>query len=151
MRMSSLDGGCEEAFPTLLHLRQNETIEIRHESWGCFHHYEDVFEFSGPAPRDVHVYRRHPSGPASDLDIVEERGTAALTKTDIERANRFIAHYLTVKAGNQAPTARMVSTTDDTLRLLWYRDGEIVSEVRVQGDAESCPLLSELLSRPEIK
>jgi hypothetical protein len=146
-QMISGEGCVNETFPTLTTLCPNEKIAIRHESWGCFHHYEDVFEISGDAPSNVEVYRRHPSGNSSELDLVEEKGTVALAAADIDAANRFIAHYLTIDSQEDSPTPGVISTTEDTLRLIWYRDGEIVEERCVRDYQGSFPFLSGMLSR----
>jgi len=148
---ASGDGRASDEFPTLSNLCKNEKIEIRHESWGCFHHYEDVFEISGDAPLEVDVCRLHPRGLTSELDLVEEKGTVALTETDIDKVNGFIAHYLNVSSQGGSPTPDTIRTTEDTIRLIWYRDGGIVEEVGVQDHEGSFPFLSGILSRAEVK
>jgi hypothetical protein len=134
----------------LSNIRNNEKIEIRHASWGCFHHYEDVFEISGTGPLVVDVHRRHPDGDTRALDIVEEKGTVVLTAADIDQANRFIAHYLRISSQKEPPPT-VISTTEDVIRLRWYRDGEIVEERKVREYSGTFPLLSDLLSRTKTK
>ena len=146
-RVASGDGCLNDEFPTLLAICENEKIEIRHESRGCFHYYEDVFEISGNAPLDVVVRRLHPDGDTFALDKVEEKGAVTLTEAGIGKANRFIAHYLDIGSQEAPPTPSIISTTEDTIRLMWYRDGEIVEEIRVQDYGGSFPFLSEILSR----
>jgi len=144
---SSGDGCYNDTFPTLSTICDNEKIVIRHESWGCFHHYEDVFEIAGNAPLDVDVYRRHPQGDTTKLEIVEAKGTVALTETDIDEANRFIAHYLACGLQEASPIPSVSSTTEDTLRLIWYRDGEILETIRIRDYQRPFPFLSGILSR----
>ncbi len=142
------DEGCfNDTFPALATICPNETIAIRHESWGCFHHYEDVFEISGDVPLVLEVYRRHPSADTSKLDLVEKKGMVALTAADIDEADRFIAHYLAIDSQEESSTPSVISTTADTLRLIGYRDGEIIGEVSVQVYGGSFPFLSGMLSR----
>jgi hypothetical protein len=148
--MVSGEGCFNDTFPTLLTICENEKIEIRHESWGCFHHYEDVFEISGEAPLNVVVYRQHPSGATAELDLVEEKGTVALTDSDVNEANGFIAHTLAIGSQKDAPIPNVVSTTDDILRLVWYRDGEIVDAVCVQDYQATYPFLNRLRSRTDV-
>lgn len=149
MRGASGDGCFNDKFPTLLTICEDEKIEIRHESRGCFHYYEDVFEISGNTPLDVVVHRLHPDGDTFALDIVEEKGAVDLTEDDIDKANRFIAHYLDIGSQEAPPTPSIISTTEDTIRLMWYRDGEIVEEIKAQEYGGSFPFLSEILSRAE--
>lgn len=142
------DAGCfNDTFPILAAICPDEKIAISHESWGCFHHYEDVFEISGDAPLVLEVYRRHPSGDTSKLDLVEEKGTVALKAADIDEADRFIAHSLAIDSQEESSTPSVMSTTEDTLRLIWYRDGEIVDEVSVKEYGGIFPFLSGMLSR----
>jgi hypothetical protein len=132
----------------MLNIGENEKIEIRHQSQGCFHHYEDVYEIFGNAPLEVQVYRLQPNSKTFELNIVEKRGTLTLTETDIEKLSDFIAQYRKIASQKDTPPPGMISTTEDTIRLIWFRDGEVIEEIRVHQEHEiSLPILREIRSR----
>jgi len=145
------EGRFNNKFPTLANICKNEKIEIRHESLGCFHHYEDVFEVSGNTPLKLDAYRLHPNGRTLELDVVEEKGTVELKQADVDKANIFIAQYLNIGSQKDCPPPGIISTTEDKIRLLWYRDGEIVEEISVMEYQGSFPFLREILYRAGMK
>jgi hypothetical protein len=131
----------------MLNIHENEKIEIRHQSQGCFHHYEDVFEVFGNAPLQVNVYRLQPNSKTFELDIVEKKGTLELSETDIEKLSALIAQYRKIALQKDTPPPSIISTTEDTIRLIWHRDGEVVEEISVQVNGEIFPVLRGILSR----
>jgi hypothetical protein len=132
----------------MLTIRENEKLEIRHLSQGCFHHYEDVFEIFGNAPLSLKVYRLHPSGKDCELDVVEMKGTVELQETDIEKLGDLIAQYRKITLQKDTAPPSVFSTTEDTVRLKWYRDGEIIEEISVHQEHEVfLPVLRAMRSR----
>jgi len=132
----------------MLNIGKNEKIAIRHQSQGCFHHYEDVYEIFGNAPLEVQIYRLQPNSKTFELDIVEKKGTVTLTETDTEKLSDFIAQYRKIASQKDTPTPGMISTTEDTIRLIWYRDGEVVEEISVHQEHEiSLPILRAIRPR----
>jgi hypothetical protein len=107
----------------MLNIGENEKMEIRHQSQGCFHHYEDVFEVFGNVPPQVNVYRLQPNSKTFELDIVEKKGTVELSETDIEKLGDLITQYRKIALQKDALPPSIFSTTEDTILLKWYRDG----------------------------
>jgi len=59
----------------------------------------------------------------------------------------LIAQYREIAQQKDTPPPSIVSTTEDTICLTWYRDGEIFEEISVHQEHEmSLPVLRALRS-----
>ena len=131
----------------MLTIKENEKLEIRHQSQGCFHYYEDVFEIFGNAPLSLQVYRLHPNGKTNELDVAETRGTVDLTETDLNALSDFVTQYRNISLQKDTRSTGFDSTTEDIIRVRWYRDGEIVEEIKTDVNGGTFPVLRGIFSR----